>query len=110
MLVPNLFYKMKYVIHIAALDQVLRQMLILKGIRWAIKFDQVAWLVLYISFNIQLRMKAKNDCKKDFFKFMSNSVFGKTMENIRKHKDINLMMNQEAYLNRAMKPNFKSGI
>ena len=51
---------------------------------------------------------AKNDFEKDFFKLMNSSVFGKTMENIRKHRDINLVTNQEAYLKRVMKPNFKS--
>ena len=50
--------------------------------------------------------KAKND----FFKLMNNSVFGKTMENIGKHRDINLATNEEAYLKRVMKPNFRSRI
>ena len=74
------------------------------------EFDQSAWLVPYINFSTQLRTKAKNDFKEDFFKLMNNSVFGKTMENIRKHKDINLGTNQEVYLKRVMKPNFKCGI
>ena len=44
------------------------------------------------------------------FKLMNNSVFGKTMENIRKHKDIKLVTNRESYFKTVMKPNFKSGI
>ena len=40
---------------------------------------------------------------------MSNAVFGKTMENIRKHRAIKLVNNEEAYLKAVMKPNFKSG-
>ena len=62
----------------------------------------------YIDFNTQLRTKATNDFEKDFFKLMNNSVFGKTMENIRKHKNIKLVTNREAYLKSVMKPNFKS--
>ena len=72
----------KYVIHIVALDPVLRHGLILKGIHRAIEFDQSAWLAPYINFNSQLRMKTKNDFEKDFFKLMNNSVFRKTMETL----------------------------
>ena len=74
------------------------------------EFDKSTWLAPYIDFNTQLRMKAKNDFEKDFFKLMNNSMFRRTMENIRKHKDISLMTGQEVYLKRVMKPNFKSRI
>ena len=74
------------------------------------EFDQNAWLAPYIDFNIQLRTKAKNDFEKDFFKLINNSVLGKAMENITKHKDINIATNENSYLKRVMKPNFKSGI
>ena len=64
----------------------------------------------YIDFNTQLRTQAKNDFEKDFFKLMNNAVFGKTMDNIRKHRNIRLLMNRESYLKTVMKPNFKSGV
>ena len=64
----------------------------------------------YIDFNTQLRTKAKNDFEKDFFKLMNNSVFGKMLENIRKHKNIKLVTTEEKYLKIVMKPNFKSGV
>ena len=63
----------------------------------------------YIDFNTRLRTAAKNDFEKDFYKLMNNSVFGKTMEDIRKHRDIKLVNNMTDYLKQFMKPNFKSG-
>ena len=71
-----------------------------------IEFDQSAWLAPYIEFSTQLQPRAKNDFEKDFFKLTSNSVLEKMMKNIRKHRDINLMTNEEAYLKRVMKLNF----
>ena len=108
-LVPNLYYKKQYVIHIRALDQALKHGLVLERIHRAIEFRQSAWMKEYINFNTKLRTEAKNDFEKDFYKLMNNAVFGKTMENIRKHRDIKLVNNEEAYLKAVMKPNFKSG-
>ena len=64
----------------------------------------------YIDFNTKLRTAANNDFEKDFYKLMNNSVFRKTLENIRKHRNIKLVTNREAYLKAVMKPNFKSGV
>ena len=106
-LVPNLRDKNGNVIHIRA---ALKHGLILDRIHRAIEFYQSAWMKPYIDFNTQLRTKATNDFEKDFFKLMNNSVFGKTMENIRKHRNIKLVTTEEKYLHTVMKPNFKSGV
>ena len=92
-LVCNLFNKKKYVVHINALKQALNHGLKFKKIHRVIEFNQEAWLKPYINMNTELRKAVKNDFEKDLFKLMNNSVFRKTMENIRKHRDINKASN-----------------
>ena len=108
-LIPNLYYKRRYIIHIRALKQALDHGVILEKIRRCTRFKQSPWMKEYIDFSTKLRTAAKNDFEKDFYKLMNNSVFGKTMENIRSHRDIKLVNNKEEYLKTVMKPNFKSG-
>ena len=96
-LIPNLYYKRKYIVHTRALKQALDHGLVLERIHRCVEFKQSPWMKEYIDFNTRLRTSAKNDFEKDFYKLMNNSVFGKTMENIRD------------YLKTVMKPNFKSG-
>ena len=82
-LVCNLYDKKNYTVHIRALKQASDHGLILKKVHQIIQFNQEAWLNEHISMNTELRKQAKNDFEKEFFKLMNNSVFGKTMENVR---------------------------
>ena len=82
--VTRLEDKWEYVIHIKSLKQVLNHGLVLKKFYRAISFNQDEWLKPYMELNNKLRTKAKND----FFKLMYIAVFGKTMENVRKHRGI----------------------
>ena len=108
-LIPNLYDKRKYIVHIRALKQVMDHGLVLEKIHRCIRFRQSPWKKEYIDFNTRLRTVAKNDFEKDFYKLMNNSVFRKTMENMRKHRNIRLVNNKEEYLKTVMKPNFKAG-
>ena len=105
-LVFNLFDKKKYVAHINTLKQALNHGLKLEKIHRVIEFNQKAWLKPYIDMNAELRKEAKNDFEKDLFKLMNNSVFGKTMENIRKHRDIKLVTTDKKRTKLISKPNY----
>ena len=106
-LIPNLGDKKKYILHYENLKQCLRLGLKLTNIHRRIKFKESPWLEKYISLNTKLRTEAKNEFEKDFFKLMNNSVFGKTMENIRNRVDIKLVNNKKQAEKLSAKPNFK---
>ena len=105
-LVPTLSSKKKYVVHHEALKTYERLGLVIKEIHRGIKFEESAWLKSYIDLNTNLRSKAKNDFEKDFFKLMNNSVFGKTMENIRNRVDIKLVTDEAKASKLISKPSF----
>ena len=62
----------------------------------------------YISKNTELRKKAKNAFEKDFFKLMNNSVFGKTIENIRKRQKVFSLESREKSVKLSSRPNFNT--
>ena len=71
-----------------------------------IQFNQKAWWKPYIEMNTKLRAEAKNDFEKDFFKLMNNAIFGKTMKNVRKHRDIKLVTTDKRRNQLASEPNY----
>ena len=85
-LICSIENKEKYVIHIKALKQALNHGLKLKKVHRVIEFKQKAWLKPYIDMKTELREMAQNEFEKKFFKLVNNSVFGKTMENVRNHR------------------------
>ena len=77
-----------------------------KKIHRIIEFNQKTWLKPYIDMNTELRKLARNDFEKDLFKLMNNSVFGKTMENMRKHRDIKLVTTDKKRSTLVSEPNY----
>lgn len=105
-LVPHLGKRTKYILHYRKLKMYMGRGMKLAKVHRIIGFRQSPWLKPYIDKNTELRAVTKSDAEKDFFKFMNNSVFGKTMENIRKRVDVRLVTNEKQALKFVAKPNF----
>ena len=108
--IATLGNKKKYVIHERNLKQAIDAGLVLKKIHRVLEFKQKPWMKKYIKFNTEKRKMAKNNFEKDFFKLMNNSVFGKTMENVRKRQNFKLICDKSKFEKYASKPNFINGV
>ena len=94
-LIPTLNNKEKYVLHFRNVQLYTDLGLKVKKVHRVLEFDQSPWLRKYIDFNIQERTQAKNSFKKTSSKYMNNSIFGKTMENLRKRVDVKLVTDEK---------------
>ena len=101
-LVTNLHDKTEYVIHIRNLKQTLNHGLILKKVHRVIKFNQEAWLKSNTDMNTKLRQKVKNNFEKNFF----NAFFGKTMDNVRKHRNVKFVTTERRRNYLVSEPNY----
>ena len=88
------------------MKQALNHGLKLSKVHRVIEFRQEDWLKPYIMMKTELRMHVENDFEKEFYKLMNNSVFGKTMENVKNHRDIKLVTTEKKTLKLVSEPNY----
>ena len=105
-LMPNLGNKTKYVLYYRNLQMYLSLGIKLTKIHSVLKFKQFDWIKKYIDFNTEKRKNATNDFEKDFFKLMINSVYGKTIENLRIRINVRLLNNAKDFLKYTSRPKY----
>ena len=96
-MISNLGNKSNYVVHYRNLQLYFSLGMKLTKIHRVLKFNQSDCMKKYIDFNTKKRTNAANDFEKDFFKLMINSVYGKTMENLRKRINMRLVNNKKDF-------------
>ena len=106
-LICSFLPKKHYVLHYTKLKQYLQEGMILKKVHRGIKFYQSPWMEPYIRKNTDLSKTASSSFEKDFFTLMNISVFGKTIENIRKRQNVNIIDNRKMAVALSSKPNFE---
>src|SRR6218665_196829 len=94
-LVPNLLPKSNYVLHYRNLKFYTSLGLKVTKVYKIMEFEQSRWLKPYIEFNTKKRQEAKTAFAKDLFKLLSNSIYGKTLQNDRRHLDIRIVTNEK---------------
>ena len=108
-LTPNLRDKTRYVVHYCNLKLYVQLGLVITKVHRVLTFKQSPWLKAYIDFNTHHR-SLSGSFRRDFFKLMNNSVFGKTQENLRKLVQVDLITAAAVLRKRVAKPSFCRGI
>ena len=108
-LVPNLMSKKNYTVHYQTLQLYISLGLIVTKIHRVLEFDQSLWLKPYIELNTIKRKNATSEFEKDFFKLCINSMFGKTMENVRHRISVEMVLDDSKFRKKVAKPTFKRG-
>ena len=109
-LVPNLWPKGSYILHYRNLQMYLSLSMELTKIHRVLQFKQQAWLKPHINLNTQLRAQASNKVERDFFKLMNNSVFGKTMEDVKRRVNIKLVSEPSIFKKNVAKVPYKRSV
>ena len=105
--VPNFQTKQHYVLHYRNLKLYLELGMELTKIHRVLQFRQVPWLKPYINLNTTTSAQARNAFENDFFKLMNNSVFGKTMENVCRHMNVDLVTSPLKFKMLVKKPTYQ---
>ena len=104
-LIPNLGNKTKYVVHYINLQLYLSLGMKLIKIHGVLQFKQSDWMKRYIDFNTEKKYAA-NDFEKDFFKLIINSIYVKTIENLRKRINVRLVNDEKDFLKHKSRRTF----
>ena len=98
--------KEKYILHIENLKYVIKLGIRVLRFHRVLRFEQKPFLKPYVQMNSQLRIQATNTFEKTLFKFLNNSIYGKTMQNTRKHKKIYIINDWKQAKKLIDKPHF----
>ena len=113
--VPKLLLTLKdkthYIVHSALLKFNIQVMgIVVTKVHRAIRFSQTKFFKNYIDYNTAKRAQSTNKFQKDYYKLKNNSLYGKTVENLRKRQDLRLCTRRSSFMTHASKPNFKRAI